>query len=539
MIDDLNRLDERALIEADLCIVGAGAAGISIAQALAGTGLRICLVESGGLEFEPETQALYAGASVGHPIVLDEGRYRVLGGSTSRWTGRCARLDPVDFMARPWVPHSGWPISQHDLAGHYAAAARVCGFRASWATDAAAATALNVTLPRFAPDGVTPFFWRYAPRGGWTFQDWGKAYRDVLAASRDLRVLLHANLTTIAADAQGRHVDHVVVRSLAGRSVRIRARAFALCCGGIENARLLLASGAEGRPALGNAFGQVGRYFQQHPRGLTARMRAAPATARRLQDLFAIFGERDGLRYEIGFGLSERAQRRHGLLNASAVLQYPRDEESAYEQAKSLVRELKAGRIDKGTARRLPRALRGMPMVATNVWRRAVQKRHALQAVREIKLVVDLEQVPDPESRVTLADTLDRLGQRQAKVDWRVAELERRTAAHLTTAIAAELARLDLGRLQPEPWLTQSGPIGADDLAGTFHHIGTTRMAADPADGVVDRDCRVHGVDNLYLGGCSVFATGGHANPTLTIVALALRLADHLKAELAPYAAAA
>jgi choline dehydrogenase-like flavoprotein len=149
-----------------------------------------------------------------------------------------------------------------------------------------------------------------------------------------------------------------------------------------------------------------------------------------------------------------------------------------------------------------------------------------------VTIIVDLEQEPDPESRVTLSHEKDALGMNRAKVNWRIAEIERATARYFNTLIAGELKQLGLGQAKAEPWLTSNMPIGNEDLYGTYHHIGATRMSKDPHDGVVNENCRAHGVSNLYFGGCSVFPTGGHANPTLTIVALAIRLADHLRAQL-------
>jgi choline dehydrogenase-like flavoprotein len=146
-----------------------------------------------------------------------------------------------------------------------------------------------------------------------------------------------------------------------------------------------------------------------------------------------------------------------------------------------------------------------------------------------VTILIDLEQDPNPQSRVTLSAAKDSLGMCRAKVDWRIAEIERTTARHFNGLIAQQLKQLGLGQTDASAWLTSGEPLRNDELYGTYHHIGTTRMSKDPADGVVNAECRTHGVDNLYLSGCSVFPTGGHANPTLTIVALAIRLSDHLR----------
>ena len=522
MIEDLNAL-KRAELDADVCLVGAGAAGITMARALSGTGLRVCLVESGGFGEEPETQSLYEGASIGHPMAMVEGRYRVFGGTTTRWTGRCAELDPIDFEPRPWLGLSGWPFTHAALAPYYKRAGVVCAF-----ADAAPEP---LGVPAFNRDEVAPFAWRYATQGDRLYLDWGKHNRDALERADDVRVLLHANLATIETENDEAQVSGIVVRSLSGASMKIRARAFVLCCGGIENARLLLANPIGAPGAAGNRHDQIGRYFMQHPRGRTAVLDADPAAARRVQDLFNIFAPRSRNQHELGFALSPEVQRREGLLNSSAILNYDADPESGWESAKAAIRDVAGRRVSGETIGRVGRALGGAHEVAVNAMRFA-SKRNAVVSTRAIELVIDLEQAPNPESRVTLGSERDALGMPRAHVDWRLSELERTTARRFTELLAKEFARLGLGKLVPDRWLTSNTSIGPGDFYGTYHHIGTTRMSADACTGVVDGDCRVHGVSNLYAAGASVFASGGQANPTFTIVALALRLADHLNSVL-------
>jgi choline dehydrogenase-like flavoprotein len=174
-------------------------------------------------------------------------------------------------------------------------------------------------------------------------------------------------------------------------------------------------------------------------------------------------------------------------------------------------------------------AVGGAGSVAVNLGRRLVLGQPAILVDPIITILVDLEQDPNPDSRVTLSAQRDRLGMMRAKVDWKISETERRTARLFNGYIAEELKRLGLGETDASPWLTSQSPLRDDELYGTYHHIGTTRMSKDPRDGVVNEDCRSHGIQNLYFAGCSVFPTGGHANPTFTIAALAIRLADHLR----------
>ncbi len=521
-------------LDVDLCIVGAGAAGIAIAHRLLGSGLRVALLESGGLAHEDATQDLYAGDSVGHPMEMDVGRYRILGGSTSRWTGRCAPLDPIDFAARDWVPHSGWPITFAGVDAYYPAAQIICGFREPWPQPAGAVRG-HLNGLKDEPDS---FIWRFPRSADQARLDFGRTFRAALEADPDTIVVQHANVTAIETSATTR-VHAIRAETLAGAALHVVARAHVLCCGGIENARLLLDSAEDPGQALGNAHDLVGRFFMQHPRGITATMSPTAAQARALQQRFNLFAARHAAQHEVGFTLTERQQRDRGLLNASAVLRYEAADSSGWEALKRLRARLQQRRLGSDALRGAIRGAVGEALrlaadpldVAANAWRLARGRQTGFLRPR-VSIVVDLEQSPDPDSRVTLSRRRDRLGRRQASVDWRISPLERRTARALTELVGNSLSRHSLGETRLAAWLSETGPYVGRELLRTHHHIGTTRMAADPREGVVDADCRVHGTENLFVAGCSVFPTGGHANPTLTIVALALRLADHLRATL-------
>lgn len=510
MFHDLMAGDVAAPQSPDVCVIGAGAAGVSLALDLTSRGVRVLLLEAGGRGDEPASQALYEGVSIGHPMDVSEGRYRRLGGSTTRWTGRCAKLDRIDLETRAWMPGSGWPLSYDDIDAYYPRAAEFCGFQSPWEDDDLVLSRLGT--PALDERRAAPFVWRYAPTGRRTYRDFGDLVGD------GLDVVLHANVVEMNADRSGRLMS-VVAASLSGRRLQISAGAFVLCCGGIENARLLLAA----QEARGGDFGgdAVGRYFMQHPRGSIASVETTAKGARELQDAFNVFTSARAPQYEVGFALPETAQRAEKLLNASAILVYRADPTSGWERLKSGLTGRGAGALGDLTG-----ALADPVDVLRNLNRRAVGRHPALRT-EGIDVVIDLEQAPDPCSRVTLSDERDALGVKRACVDWRISDDERRTAAHFADRLAGEFSRLGLGVLRPASWLSEA-QLAPAALSGTYHHIATTRMSDDPDSGAVDADCRVWGMDNLYVCGCSVFATGGHANPTLTIVALALRLAEHL-----------
>ncbi len=537
MITELLSLGPQAVVVADLCIVGAGAAGITLARELASSGLKICLVESGGLIPDEQSQALSDGDTVGHDVKLRKGRLRAFGGTTGLWTGRCAPLDPDDFEDRAWRP--GWPVSRATLDPYYSRARDYCGFEHPWIDDAKALKSTpKFPLPSLDGSALSYFVWRYAAHNGRNSVNWGMEYEAELTSSRDVHVLLHATLTDFEVSDNGQTVDAIVVRSLDGGSARVQAKAFALCCGGVANAALLLDAAAKTGAPFGNEKGHVGRYFQQHVRGALASLDADAEQSERLQHMFNIFAPRRGVRHEIGWALSPDVKRRENLLSASAIPYYFADPDSGWESAKAFVNGLRLRQITPDLIAKLKNVTSDAEHVAQNALRRASSGRAILKTSR-IDLVADLEQAPDADSRVTLSDRRDPFGNPYPKVNWRVSELERATARRFAELLKMEIEKAGLGRVTIADWVASDAPLSAAPIVETYHHIATTRMSSDPSVGVVDPDCRVHGMSNLYVSGCSVFPTGGHANPTLTIVALALRLADHLRTAFAAPARAA
>ncbi len=541
-MQDLAALPAAQEFEADLCIVGAGPAGITIARELLGSGLSVCIVESGGLNEDAETHALYDGDTIGHLVRMLDGRHRTFGGSATRWGGRCAMLDPLDFEQRDWVPNSGWPFSYADFLPFYERAKTISNFSGTWIDDDKACRALRAAPYPFTSGKLQRMVWRVASpdlsatlrtrlRLGYrTAFDYGRAYRTMLVASSTTRVVLNANLTAFQMSVDGEKVTSITVSTLDGNESVVRAKAFVLCCGGTENARLLLNAPQSLRDRA-NSNDNVGRFLNQHPRGSIGHIAATHRQARRMQRSFNNYlrPRRVPVQYEIGFALSEDAQQKYQLVNASAAMIYEADEGSAWKAGRRLAYALKRRKLHSGAWRDIALLVRGAPSIAINVVRRYCLGREPYHPSCNISVDLDLEQAPIRESRIVLSQRRDRFGNRLARADWRISPIERKTAHFFAEALDAEFRQMDLGRLEMKPWLTNDDPLTEHDLAGNYHFIGTTRMANSPKDGVVDANCRIHGIENLYIAGASVFPTGGHANPTLTIVALSIRLADHIK----------
>lgn len=524
MIDDLRTVASGTTFDCDLCIIGAGAAGITIARQFLGGPHSVVLLESGGLTFEPETQALYDFENVGLPRIRDT-RYRYFGGTTNVWDGRCAQLSAIDFRARPWVAYSGWPINGDDLQPFSDAAHAACGLAVNAQQDQLAAL-LGITLPDLDGAKLQPRFWQFAPQGPLRF---GPAHHAELAASHNVRVLLHANATQLQATPDGGRVHSVDIRTLGGVAGRVRARLVVLCCGGIENARVLLLSNSVAARGLGNDKDLVGRFLMDHPRRACAEI--VPRDNYWFQDMFATYRHRTGARLLLGVELSPELQKREALLNCGALFFSKADETSGTLALLRLLGRSASTPASSELARDVWRVMSDLDEVIVNVRRRFLAPgKDVIVSPDSTIMLSDVEQAPNRDSRVSLAGDRDALNLQRARIDWRISDQERRTMRALAVAVGQEFGRMNVARVKLDDWLMAEDSTPAYYEA--HHHMGTTRMAANPDSGVVTRDCQVFGIDNLYVAGSSVFPTSGHVNPTLTIVMLSLRLAAHLSARL-------
>lgn len=521
-IEDFNEPGLQIEDQVDVCIVGSGPAGLTIACELAHTKLSVLVVESGGLREEDALTSINEIESVGEPRIMEQPRVRnrVLGGTSHTWSGRCAPIDPIDYEARPWVPHSGWPISSTEVAPYIERATRYLGV---------GSPSYDMRLwSRHGEPDVDPALlrvcnWQYSrdpqrPSDYTRFARLAHAYE-----APNVRVLLHATLAQILTHEGGKQLHAIEVTNLEGRRAVIRTRMLAVAAGGIENARLLLASNTTEPSGLGNQNDLVGRFLMDHP-GCSAGIFNHSDERR----IFARFGRHllppasGGHILVHGLALGFDLQRHRQLLNASAWL----GGELAHDDPISAARRLLSGP-------RLPRdlyAVVSQPKILFRSLRDAAEKkREVSRKYGRVTLECTVEQLPNPESRVTLSGKLDTLRMPQVRVDWRIGAAERESIATLATLVAKELARIGLPTPRLADWIL-TGRHDEAEFTDIAHPMGTTRMSRDPRQGVVDENCQIHGVEGVYLAGSSIFPTAGHANPTHMIVALAIRLADHLKA---------
>jgi choline dehydrogenase-like flavoprotein len=510
MFIDGRTLPDNHVLDADLCIVGTGAAGLSLLHGLAGHGLRILLLESGGQTWEPAPDALNAGTSDAPDYPFQTSRARTFGGTTTRWTGACIPLDALDFQPRPWLAHSGWPISLADLAPFYQRATSIFG--------------LPDTLPAPPQDGPFGSGGRLAQKSVFFSNplDLGQKFRRSVQDSPDVRCVLHATVAELATQEDGQSVRLLRLALPGGKQASVAARFFVLAAGGIENPRLLLNSRDRHPSGLGNRHDTVGRYHMEHPiRCLgtldlqTDRAGALPFTNR--QTLGATACEQT-------FGLSAKVRDSERLLDMHVRLyRYaPVEAHPAVVAGKELARSPNlraAARFLRQQGRHLPLTL--APYLGWHALNK-VWKHAPFGAVR---LTAFLEQEPDPENRIRLSAARDSFGLPLPHMELRESAMMQESISRSLQIMERDFAHRGVGRLvvgsAEVAHLAHYGKYG-------FHHMGATRMSGDPRSGVVDRNLCVHGVHNLFVSGSSVFCTGGAANPTFTIAALSLRLADHL-----------
>jgi len=516
MLIDARDIPRGTALAADVCVIGAGAAGITIATQLDGSGLDVVLLESGDFDFDTATQALYQGSVVGLPLDprthegLDEPRLRFFGGTTNHWAGYCRPFTPLDFENRDYVPRSGWPFSRELLDPYYERAQDVVQL-GPYHYDPQYWQDAGLLAPPLLEDPTTPhqvIQIASSPR----FSD---LYRQTIVDSPNVRLYIHANVTQLVLSEDGTSLTGIDVATLSGTTFTATARVFVLATGGLEVARVLLASNTRRPAGIGNEEDLVGRHFMEHANiaaGVALLTTDANGLAAYLpsnQNVSVADGERSVAIQAVAL-VAEEVQRLLGLRSCEMTFEYPFAPD------------------DRRLAALFPGVERGIALLRAQ----GVEPRVAPV------LRVLCEQEPNPSSRVTLTRTLDALGMPQIALDWRLTGDDRRSMLRTIELLGTEVGRRGLGRVRLDmDGFTNLIPSETDVLdypvnTGS-HHMGTARMHASPRSGVVDPDLKVHSVANLYIGGSAVFPTSGANTPTLTIVALALRLTDHLRQQLA------
>lgn len=525
MIKNLEDIDGHIDVSTDICIIGGGVAGQTLAETLA-PDFDVTILESGDRDFRSDVQNMAAGDNVGDEYyTLDSSRLRLFGGTAAIWGGRCAELDPIDFEKRDFLPHSGWPISKEDLNPYYIDTFKRLGL------ERPGEGRLWSEIGRAAP----AFDRSKLDTDLWVFDEKGERFTDPNRGKlKDVSILLNATLTEMDVNDQN-EVQSVIARSLNGRSAKISAKAFVLAAGAIETVRLLFAAVPNRPNGLGNDYDGLGRFFMEHPHA-----RGGEIIPEKLSHALTVLPRairHDSKRYAAYMRPSPTLQRERGILNTSISFAARRREGERMEGYRAATNKLKHDLPSKKIWRSLYHtaksvAIRGLEW--TDPWS-TIAAMKASGGKTGVFAVVRAEQAPNPDSRVSISGDVDALGMRRAQLDWKLLDIDRESVRVLMETLAEEYERLGWGRVVPSEWLSDSSvtwktdPLISAHPIGGYHHMGGTRMSETVKTGIVDKNCKLHDSPNLFVASSSVFPTGGWANPTITIMALALRLGDYLR----------
>ena len=490
---DARTLPSKTELAPDLAIIGGGPAGITLALALAHTPIRIMLFESGGLDFDPATQALYAGSEDGvRYLPLDASRMRYLGGSSNHWGGWTRPLEAIDFEQRDWVPHSGWPFGIEALRPYFKRAQSLveCG---GWYYDKASdLMAAQAPLLRLADGGVyTSWFQFSKTRDGVLPTHFGERYGEDLKRIPNLRVLLQANATAINLAADAASVESVTVATLNGKRFTVKPKLTVLGLGAIENARLLLASNGVAAAGVGNGNDLVGRFFADHP--IPRDTATLVSFAGDLPGYYFNGTQANDAIVRATFAPTEEFKRSRKVLGSLTTIENPVELDET-DKAAIVTAALAVG-ADASYA-------------------------------KAFSLGCGLELEPEPERRLTLTASRDALGMPRLRLQNRVSDSDFQRYRDTVKELGRQLLAAGSGMIRLN-YSTRSEWENALDWGD--HHLGTTRTHVDPKQGVVDANLKVHGIANLYVAGSGVFPTYSASNPTMNLVALTLRLAGHLR----------
>ncbi len=504
---DARHLPDQTHIEGDICIIGAGPAGISIAMEWNNTPYKVILLEGGGFDYDDQVQDLYAGKTTGQKYYpLKSTRLHYFGGTSNHWAGFCSTFDPLDFEKRAWVPNSGWPIKRPDLDPYYARAQPILDL-GPYEYNTAYWQRQDPALKSLLPDN--PVVWDKV----WQFSAptrFGKKYGDAIRNSKNIHLYTYANLTELTANETANTIEKIIVRNLAGKTHTVKAKHYVLACNTIQNARILLAACPQTPKGLGNDHDLVGRHFMEHLEIQSAWIYLPHPDPLKL---YTYSSGTTKMRCELA--ITAAAQQKHQILNGTCSF-FPA------ELARGMKAQIEVWNSDN------PQKNEEQMKSMWQSHEKGITK--APSGYNTFQLKTRIEQSPNPDSRITLMADRDQLGMPRVQLNWALTPLEKYSIRTFYELVGQQLGQHAAGRIRVMDYLQDADDHSWPDFtSGGWHHMGTTRMSDDPHTGVVDPNCKVNGIANLFIAGGSCFVTAAAPNPTLTIVALSLRLSDHLK----------
>lgn len=507
---DLRSLADNLVVQGDICIIGAGVAGITLAREFANTNYKVLLLEGGGFEYDQRVQKLYDGEIHGQQYFpLMSSRLHYFGGTSNHWGGLCSTLDEIDFTYREWVPDSGWPISKTNLTPYYKKALPILDlgpyeFEAQyWISNRHSFSPIPIDTNYFSNK---IFQWSRPTR-------FSEKFKDELVHSSNIFLYTYANATNIKTDEKGNLITEVVAKNYTGKTTIFRASYFILAANALQNARLLLASTDKNKDGLGNSNKLVGKYFMEHPE---IKIGELWFKSRFPLDMYKWT---EKIRAELA--ITPYQQKKLQTLNATIGLRFLSEDKNRISNVQAW-------------SRKDPR--QSMYLYQTQELNKPVEgffSRHfsIKQKFAAYGIHIRMEQAPNIDSKVYLIkDELDSLGMPKLALKWSFTSIDKRTLLKVTKLLALQIGKANVGRVKLEDFLLDENDLRMPPTVSSgWHHMGTTKMHANPKKGVVDKNCRLHELNNLFVAGASCFPTVGCAPPTLSIVALTIRLSDHLK----------
>jgi choline dehydrogenase-like flavoprotein len=514
MIRDLREAGPQPGVQSDIVVVGAGAAGITLAVELARLGKSVTLLEAGGRTIGESTQDPYRSETSLRPHRgIHEGRFRVHGGTTTQWGGQILELDAEDFEPHDWIPGSGWPFPKAELAPHYARALVLEGVAGSMLDDAAVWQSLQETSPSL-PE-LELYLSRWCPE-----PNFARLHGQTLQQSPKIELWLHANAVELL--IREGVATGIRARTHTGREATFHAGHYVFALGAIESSRFFLQPRAEGRHPW-NRSGLLGQHFQDHidSDAATIQPRNPKAFHRIFDSIFL-----RGYKYNPKLRMTRDAQRQAQTLIAGGTVFSVSGADEALADVKTAAKHMLKGRFSELSAHKIAQIVRHAPLVARQSYRYAVQHRSYHPADAEVRLRVHCEQTPLSASTISLSDERDSLGLYRTRLDWRIAPEELRTIRCFVETAKAALA--PMAEVTPHPDLLAPGDAFLAHCQDSFHHMGGMRMDPSPSRGVVDPNLLLHGTENVSVCSSAVFPTSGFSNPTHTLLALTVRLAADL-----------
>jgi len=510
---DARQLDNNSVIEGDICIIGAGASGISIALDWENTPYKVILLEGGGFEYDDKVQELLNGKITGHPYYpMKASRLHYFGGATGHWGGMCSTFDDIDFKKRDWVENSGWPIKREDIAAFYPKAHEILDLGPYewdvkyWKKEDPS----FVSLP-LDENVIWDKMWHFSPP-----TRFGSKYKDAVVNAKNIHLYTYANVVDIDAVENVSSITQVTVKNYDNKQHTVKAKYFVMACCSIQNSRLLLACNKQAPRGIGNDNDLVGRYFMEHLELKTGELWLNH------KDSLKLYQQGNKSRVRAELAISEKMQESLKVLNCTISL-------IPLEIANKLQPSVTLYTYDD------PRRSSDTLLKYSN-WYTLSKKnffeRHFMPADQNqaFGLYTRAEQIPNPLSRVTLSDEKDSLGVPRANLNWALSAIDKKTVYAINHLLGEQVGAAGIGRVKLKDWLIDDTDKQLPDFtSGGWHHLGTTRMSENPKEGVVDANCKIHNIDNLFVAGSSCFTTGGSVNPTLTVVAISLRLSSFLK----------